>query len=58
MEKIDGKKVIFILDDYTLHIESLFKDQCREKNEPIPNRSEIIRNLYRNYIQERTIIKG
>jgi len=55
MEKITGKKVIFIMDEYTLEVEKQFRQQCKERNEPVPNRSEIIRNLYRDYIQKRTI---
>ena len=55
MEQIPGKKVIFIMDEYTLEIEKEYQKQSKERNEPIPNRSDILRSLYRDYIQKRTI---
>ena len=57
MDKIEGKKVIFILDDFTFEIEKLFKEQIEKRNELPLNRSGILRKLYRAYIQEHLIVK-
>jgi len=55
VEQIPGKKVIFIMDEYTLTIEKEYQLQAKERNEPIPNRSDILRSLYRDYIQKQTL---